>query len=395
MKVAEALERATTTAHLHAFITLCADGGEDFAVAVKDVIDVAGVPTTSGTMALPSVIPTVDAPVVAAIRRAAGGIVGKANLHEWAMGLTSINPWFGRVINPRFPHLIAGGSSGGSAAAVAAGLCDWALGTDTGGSIRIPAAACGVVGFKPTFGLLSNQGVVQVSETLDTVGPLAADVAGIRDAMAILTGRPSVALARPNFTLVAPPGEWLGQLDPSVSAMWRSVGATLPVAALPDRAALTHAAWVVLAYEACRFHRKRMEADLTIFSPDVRAVLEAGADLTDAEYESALARLAADATACDAALSDGRVLVIPATASAIPSFRDEASREPLTRFTRPFNGSGQPAICLPIPTRRPPLAMQLVAPRGADAWLLDVAKEVESTWQRSLGLSVQEHIGEA
>lgn len=372
---------AAAQPHLNAFVRLCTDGGDEgFAVAVKDIIDVAGVPTTAGTSALPAPVPDRDAPVVAAIRAAGGGIVGKANLHEWAIGLTSVNPSFGRVGNPRFPDLIAGGSSGGSAAAVAAGMCDWALGTDTGGSIRVPAAACGVVGFKPTYGLLSNDGVLPVSESLDTVGPLGSSVAAVHQAIRVLAGPAAQPAHRPGFTLVRPPRGWCGELDPGIERVWAPLAADLDEVELPDRDGLTAASWAVLAFEAHRFHRERLERTPWVFSPDVRAVLDAGAELDRARYERALDRLAADAAACDEALGPDGVLLVPATASAVPTVESVASREPLTRFTRPFNGTGQPTVCLPVPADGRPVGMQLVAPRGTDHWLLDAAETVESTW---------------
>ncbi|MGH7860712.1 MAG: amidase, partial [Candidatus Dormibacteraceae bacterium] len=117
-------------------------------VAIKDLVDVRGMVTTGGGTLLEAVPAPADAPVVERIRRAGGVIIGKTNLHEWALGLTSENPHYGAVRNPNDPERVAGGSSGGSAVAVATGMCDWALGTDTGGSIRVPAAYCGVVGFK-------------------------------------------------------------------------------------------------------------------------------------------------------------------------------------------------------------------------------------------------------
>lgn len=380
MNPSEAAERARQQQDLKAFVSLCDDAPDaEFTVAVKDVIDVAGLPTTSGTSAVPAYTPDSDAPVTTAIRSAGGGIVGKTNLHEWAIGLTSNNPSFGRVVNPRYRELIAGGSSGGSAAAVAAGLCDWALGTDTGGSIRVPAAACGVVGLKPTLGLLSNEGVVPVSESLDTVGPMAQDVATIESAMAVLTGMPVPSDLEPS-ALVRPPASWLGELDPAVQKVWNEVSDGLAVADLPDRDPITAAAWSVLAFEAHRFHRQRLAMDPAPFSPDVRDVLDRGAVVSQEEYEASRQVLADAARRCDAALGEDTVLIIPATASAIPTHTDGGSREPLTRFTRPFNGTGQPTICLPAPSDEPPIGIQLVARRGADWRLLRTARVLERKW---------------
>src|SRR5689334_20323664 len=132
--------------------------------------------TTAGGVILPDVPATEDAPVIARLRSAGCVLIGKTNLHEFAYGVTSANPHYGTVRNPHDPSRVAGGSSGGSAAAVAAGMCDWAIGSDTGGSIRIPASLCGVAGFKPKFGSIDIAGVIPLSRSLDTLGPLAPDV---------------------------------------------------------------------------------------------------------------------------------------------------------------------------------------------------------------------------
>src|SRR5579864_9265613 len=175
---------------LNAFISVFDRQGAGEVVAVKDLVDVAGMVTTAGGVMLPNSPAAADAPVVARLRRQGCVFVGKTNLHEFAYGVTSANPHYGAVLNPRDPSRVAGGSSGGSAVAVATGMCDWAIGTDTGGSIRIPASLCGVVGFKPTRGLLSTEGVLPLSESLDTVGPLARDVRTAARALEILSGAP-------------------------------------------------------------------------------------------------------------------------------------------------------------------------------------------------------------
>src|ERR1700680_3619061 len=146
--------------------------------------------TTGGGIILPSWPATDDAPVVARIRREGCVIVGKTNLHEFAYGVTSVNPHYGAVRNPHDPRMVAGGSSGGSAVAVAAGMCDWAIGSDTGGSIRIPASLCGVVGFKPALGSIDVTGVVPLAWSLDTVGPIAQDVAAAAKAYTQMSDDP-------------------------------------------------------------------------------------------------------------------------------------------------------------------------------------------------------------
>jgi Asp-tRNA(Asn)/Glu-tRNA(Gln) amidotransferase A subunit family amidase len=203
---ATSLERAHRLTDLGAFISRADPdrvsppaGGvlAGLPIAIKDNIDVAGFPTTAGTPALAQWRPPGDAPVVARLREAGAAVVGKTNLHELALNITSNNPTFGPVRNPHDLDLIAGGSSGGSAAAVAAGIVPVALGTDTAGSVRIPAALCGVVGFRPTTGRYPAGGVVPVARTRDTVGLLSREVADAMLVDEVITGEraPRLALA--------------------------------------------------------------------------------------------------------------------------------------------------------------------------------------------------------
>jgi Asp-tRNA(Asn)/Glu-tRNA(Gln) amidotransferase A subunit family amidase len=176
-QVEAALQRAQEIAELNAFVTLAdvpASGAEGplagVPIAVKDSIHVAGFPCTGGTPALRNWRPASDAPIVTILRKAGAVVVGKTGMHELSAGITSNNPAYGAVRNPHDPRLIAGGSSGGSAVAVAAGVVPVALGADTAGSLRIPAALCGCVGFRPTPGRYPNEGVIPLSATRDTVG---------------------------------------------------------------------------------------------------------------------------------------------------------------------------------------------------------------------------------
>ena len=157
-------------------------------LVIKDNVDIAGVPTTVGSRLFADRIASTDAEVTTRIRTAGGVILGTANLHELAFGATSANETFGAVVNPAAPDRIPGGSSGGSGAAVAADLCIAAIGTDTGGSVRLPASLCGVSGLRPTFGAVSTHGVQPVSVSLDTVGPLARSVADVRALLAAVAG---------------------------------------------------------------------------------------------------------------------------------------------------------------------------------------------------------------
>src|ERR1700738_987881 len=188
MRMAEARSRASELRGWNLFITMTeeADGGE--VVAVKDLVDVRGTPTTAGSVLFPPEPKARDAPLVQNLRGLGCAVIGKTNLHEWAFGSTNVNLHYGTVRNPRDPARIAGGSSGGSAAAVAAGGCDWAVGSDTGGSVRIPAGHWRGVRFKPTYGHIGTAGVVPLSHSLDTVGSLAPDVATAAPAVALMAG---------------------------------------------------------------------------------------------------------------------------------------------------------------------------------------------------------------
>src|SRR4030081_3487665 len=179
MELGAARKRILERADLNAFISVSSEEGQGTVVAVKDLIDVAGMVTTGGGVILPREPAAEDAPVVKRLRREGCVMVGKTNLHEFAYGVTSVNPHYGAVRNPHDPRMVAGGSSGGSAVAVATAMCNWAIGTDTGGSIRIPASLCGVVGFKPALGSIETAGVIPLSRSLDPLGPIATDVAGV------------------------------------------------------------------------------------------------------------------------------------------------------------------------------------------------------------------------
>src|SRR2546425_1017111 len=207
MRLDDARARIRERSDLNAFISVSDERGDGTVVAVKDLIDVKGMITTAGGVILPAEPAKDDAPVITRIRDAGCVVVGKANLHEFAYGVTSVNPHYGPVRNPRDPSRVAGGSSGGSAAAVAAGMCDWAVGSDTGGSIRIPASFCGVAGFKPEFGSIEIAGVIPLAHTLDTLGPLAPDIASTARAYSMMTGEAISldGLARPRL---AGPGRW-------------------------------------------------------------------------------------------------------------------------------------------------------------------------------------------
>jgi aspartyl-tRNA(Asn)/glutamyl-tRNA(Gln) amidotransferase subunit A len=384
MDAATARRRIQANSALRAFISVSDEEGPGPAVAVKDLIDVAGMVTTGGGAILPSIRAAADAPCVRSLRAAGGLVIGKTNLHEWALGPTSSNPHFGAVRNPRDTDRIPGGSSGGSAAAVAAGLCDWAIGTDTGGSIRMPASLCGVVGMKPTPGNVSTEGVAPLAQSLDTVGPMAADVAGVARGLEMLTGQSGLVPAGPSARVerfrVAVPRGWVGGLDSETEATWRHVASGLPTIEFPERVRLTQTFNRIAGYEAGQIHREWVERWPERYGPDVLQRLRDALQISAEEYELALAERDVARQEAAEAMSDWDAIVLPATACVAPRLDDPDRREPLTRFLRGFSVTGQPVVVVPVPTKGLPVGMQIVGHPGQDAELLRLAHAFESAW---------------
>lgn len=385
MNAATARRRIAAHSELNAFISLSEEDGRGPAVGVKDVVDVTGMVTTGGGSILPLDPAKEDAGCVVALRGSGAWVVGKTNLHEWAFGPTSSNPHFGAVRNPRDPFRIPGGSSGGSAAAVAAGLCDWAIGTDTGGSVRMPSALCGVVGMKPTLGLVSTEGVIPLAPTLDTVGPLAPDVRTTALALEMMTGRTGLAPRPPHgsprsYRLAVPRG-WVADLDADTARSWNLVHEGLPDADVPERERFAEVFTTICGYEASRFHEAWLERCPERYGEDVRDRLRQGLAIGPEEYRAALAgrdRLRDELAAAMATLD---ALVLPATACTAPLLDAPDRREALTRYLRPASVTGHPAVVLPVPTPDLPVGIQLVGRMGEDAALLGLAAAVERAWQ--------------
>ncbi|MDA8343058.1 MAG: amidase, partial [Actinomycetota bacterium] len=245
------------------FITRSDQSGPGVRVAVKDVIDMVGLPTTAGSRAVATTAPVAarDASCLQGLRaaEASGAVcfVGKTNLHELAFGVTGINPWFGTPRNPRDHRRVPGGSSSGSAVAVADGEADLALGTDTGGSIRIPAACCGIVGLKPTWGRVDLEGVWPLAPTLDTVGPMARGVAGVAVGLAWLApeavGPARSALSSPprigRIRLPARP-----EVDEALDRALLAAGMLCSDVDVPGWRQAEHATRVVMGHEAAGLH---------------------------------------------------------------------------------------------------------------------------------------------
>jgi amidase len=353
-------------------------------IAVKDLIDVVGVPTTAGCLAVAETAEPAakDAACLAGARAAGAAIVGKANLHELAFGGAGTNEWYGTPVNPLDPEVLPGGSSSGSAVAVADGEADYGYGTDTGGSVRIPAAFCGIAGLKTTYGRVSTAGVWPLAPSFDTVGPIAAHVAGLAAAMALL---------EPGFTSGSRPAERLGRLRPPAEGADSEVDAAIDAALhrsgleivevrLPDWAiALAHTR-ELLDNEAAVANAALLASPASDgkISAGVRTRLELGAAVPATRIRAGRefrpgwrAQLAALLDSVDA-------LVLP-TVAFFPPPLAEAAQHNFTQLTAPINLAGLPAIALPVPSRRRlPASMQIVGPAYGEELLLATGAVLET-----------------
>jgi Asp-tRNA(Asn)/Glu-tRNA(Gln) amidotransferase A subunit family amidase len=379
MDLREARKRIEERADLHAFISISAEDGTGTVVAVKDLVDVAGMVTTAGGVILPNEPAGHDAPVIQRIRKEGCVIVGKTNLHEFAYGVTSANPHYGAVRNPHDPSRVAGGSSGGSAVAVAAGMCDWAIGTDTGGSIRIPAALCGIVGFKPQLGSIDTSGVFPLSRSLDTLGPMAPDVETVSKAFRMMSGE-DVSLEQLGKPRVAVPAGWIAGLDEPTGRAWRLVSEGLPEIDFVDRDLLFKTGLTILLVEAAAVHRRWASEFPEKYGADLLGHFQRGLGILAVDFEEALRERPRLQEAAARAMEGIDALLVPATAIVAPAVEAGVEvREPLTRFSRPFNTTGQPVVTLPAPVQGGlPVGIQVVARTNAEA--LRTAMWLEKEW---------------
>jgi aspartyl-tRNA(Asn)/glutamyl-tRNA(Gln) amidotransferase subunit A len=378
MDLNEARSRIRARSDLNVFISLSEEQGSGDVVAVKDLVDVAGMVTTAGGVILPKTPAKADAPVVQRLRRHGCVVVGKANLHEFAYGVTNVNPHYGAARNPRDPGRITGGSSGGSAAAVAAGMCDWAIGSDTGGSIRIPAALCGVAGFKPAFGSIDIGGVVQLSRSLDTLGPLAPDISTAARAYTIMSGEP-VSLDDLRPPRLAVPAGWVRDLDEPTARAWELVSKGLPEIKFLDHDRPFKVGLTILLVEAATFHRKWVSERPEKYGADVLAHLHRGLGILAVDFEEAIRERSHLADEASRAMQGIDALVLPATAMVAPPLdAGNEVREPLTRFTRPFNATHQPVAVLPAPVDGLPVGIQVIGRNNVET--LRAARWLEREW---------------
>ena len=380
-------------------------------IALKDLFDTAGVRTTAGSKFFSARVPDQDAEIVRRLRGAGAIILGKLNMHEWALGVTNDNPHYGACHNPRALDRITGGSSGGSAAALAAGMCVGALGSDTGGSIRIPASLCGVVGLKPTYGRVSLRGVVPLSWSLDHAGPMARRVADVALLLATIAGHDRVdpgSAATPTddyatnldagidgWRLGVIGDEWLGQMEPDVRASVRAAAGVLAAAgalveelAAPDLLDAARLNGLMTTADAATFHRERMEHSPGDFGEDVLARLRRGAahgatDYADARRRQTILRHAFSSWFVEHGGSFDAV-ILPTTPCAAPRIDglDAVAMAPvLTRLTAPFNFTGLPAMSIPcgVSSEGLPIGLQIVGAPWAERRVLRVGRAYELT----------------
>ena len=361
--------------------------GGPLRVAVKDNVDMAGLVTTNGSQVVAEEASPAkkDAPCLAGLRAAeADGravIVGRTNLHELAFGVTGINPWFGTPVNPQDPARVPGGSSSGSAVAVATGAADVAIGTDTGGSVRIPAACCGVVGLKTTRGRISLEGVRPLAPSLDTVGPMAATVAATEAMMALLEPGFSSAGTTPagrigRLRLPAQPGIDAA-IDAALGAYADRTGAEVADIELPGWDAATHAVMIVMSAEAWSVHADLWHRHADRLSPDVAERLELSSLLGPDEVASAWEAARDWARELAAVFEAVDVIALPVMAEPPPLLADGA-RLTRIRYVAPFNLAGGPALALPVgrpDTLRP--SLQLAGPARSEEVLLATGAVVE------------------
>ena len=344
---------------------------QGISLAVKDLLDTAGLTTTYGSAIFSDHVPVKSAECVLRLEGAAYANVGKTNLHEFAYGITSENPHFGTVPNPLAPGRIAGGSSGGSAAALAAGLAEAALGTDSGGSIRIPAACCGVAGFKPTYDLVPTDGCFPLAPSFDHVGPMARTVVGCIAQLEVLA--PSFRRASLESLEELTVGvAWLDGAQPLVAARVREATAFFPRSRELDWPRVDVGA--LFMREVADVHRELYAEHAELYGESVATKIERCLAVSDAEAAIATRARAEYRERCAEALEGLDLLLTPTLVCVAPptGIGDQALRETLIRHTLPFNALGWPALALPCGTAEDglPASIQVVGRPGADALVL-------------------------
>jgi amidase len=370
-----------------------ATSGPGLRVAVKDLIDVAGWPTTAGCRAVAERAQpaATDAACLvglrAAIARGEACLAGKTTLHELAYGITGINAAFGTPVNPLEPTRVPGGSSSGSAVAVASGQADVAYGSDTGGSIRIPAACCGVAGLKTTWGRIPLTGVWPLAPSLDTVGPMARDVAGLAAGMALL---------EPGFTVTAGQPRVVGRVrleadptvDQAVDAALAAVGWDVVPVELAGLEQASTAAMTVLDAEAWASDGELTQTAPEQIGRDVLNRLRQAGAVTPAQLSAAWDEAAGWRATVSALWERIDLLVLPTLLGFPPTLDDAREMRHIRGITAPVNLAGVPALALPVPSAGPlPASVQLIGPANGEDRLLAAGAALERAVQNLPGLA--------
>jgi aspartyl-tRNA(Asn)/glutamyl-tRNA(Gln) amidotransferase subunit A len=373
-------------------------------IALKDLYETSGIYTTGGSSFFTDFMPQYDAVVVRKLREAGAVILGKLNMHEIALGVTNENPHFGSCNNPWDVRCVSGGSSGGSAAALSSGLCLGSMGSDSGGSIRIPAALCGVVGLKPTFGRISLRGVMPLSWNLDHAGPMGRNVRDVALLLGAVAGYDpldpvSVNQPVPDYLVQIEDGVrgWRVALasdlfftDPSVvdanvqtaiivaGKVFEDLGAYVEEASFHDANQAARANGLLVTSDAAAYHRERLEHRPQDFGADVLMRLQAGRAYTSTEYVQTRRLQTILTRQFEEFFNKYDILLTPTTPVAAPrrGIADAAGQpRQLTRFTSPFNLTGLPAISIPCGFTLDglPIGLQIITKSWGEVELLRAA----------------------
>src|SRR5438128_2196887 len=341
------LKAAPQTVPQGIFLAKPEQPGDGIRLAVKDLLDTAGLTTTYGSILYVDHVPEKTAEAVSRLEAAGYANVGKTNLHEFAYGITSANPHYGTVPNPAAPGRTAGGSSGGSAAALAAGLADAALGTDSGGSVRIPAAWCGITGFKPSYGVVSLEGVFPLAPSFDHVGPMARTVGECAEMLQALADdlRPAPLDSLEEVEVGV---AWLEHADPLVRARVREAAERFPRRREIDFP-FAEDIGPVFMREVADVHRDLFAEFADSYGENVRTKVQWCLEITDAQYERALRARAELGERCESALAGIDLVLTPTLWFVAPPLPvdDLEIRAATILFTYPFNAVGWPALALP------------------------------------------------
>ena len=365
---------------------------------VKDLFDVAGLPTTAGSAIYADAPPALaDAEALQRLRKAGAVLVATLNMDEFAYGFATINATHGTTRNPHDRARLAGGSSGGSAAVVAAGMLPFSLGSDTNGSIRVPASLCGVYGLKTTHGSLPMAGVFPFAESFDDAGPFARELADLRCVWEVLRGA-AVPDAAPPLRLARLGGRFAENVDPDQLAAIAAIAPDAPVIELPDIARARSAAFLITAFEGGSLHRAALARDAMAFDPATRDRLIAGGLVPRSLYDAAQAFRADFCDEIDRCIDGYDVLLAPAAPCVAPTIADPTiaidgqqrpARSDLGIHTQPISFAGLPALSVPLlRPGRLPLGLQLIGRRGGEAALFGFAAMLEA--QGMIGFSAPE-----